>query len=84
VLFFEWREVPEEAKPEFWRLRKRYQGTWLEVLRRCQAAGRLRCDAQAASLILHGALRNALTWYSPNGRYTPDQFGDILARLVLT
>jgi AcrR family transcriptional regulator len=83
VLFFEWRQVPEDAKPEFWRLRRRYQHSWMMVLERCRAAGRLRCEPQAASLILHGALRNALTWYSPQGRYNAEEFGEILARLVL-
>lgn len=83
VLFFEWREVPEAAREEFWRLRKRYQKSWLGVLQRCQASGRLRCEAHAASLILHGALRNAMTWYSPTGKYTAEEFGNILTHLVL-
>ena len=83
VLFFEWRGLSEPAKASLRRLRKRYQQTWTYVLQRCAAAGRLRCEEQAASLILHGALRNAMTWYSPRGRYTPEQFGEILAHLVL-
>lgn len=83
VLFFEWREVPEATKPEFTRLRKRYRRSWLDVLERCQAEGKLRCEPDAARLILHGALRNAMIWYVPSGRYSTEEFGDILARLIL-
>lgn len=83
VLFFEWREVPEAIKPEFTRLRKRYRRTWLGVLERCQAEGKLRCEPDAAILVLHGALGNVMTWYTPSGRYSTEEFGDILARLVL-
>jgi TetR/AcrR family transcriptional regulator, cholesterol catabolism regulator len=83
VLFFEWREVPQDARAEFGRLRKRYQRSWMSVLERCYAEGKLRCEPQAASLILHGALRNALTWYSSAGRYSAEEFGEILSRLVL-
>jgi AcrR family transcriptional regulator len=83
VLFFEWREVPRSARPEFGRLRKRYQRSWLSVLEKCHAAGLLRCEPQAASLILHGALRNAMVWFSPGGRYSAEQFGDILAGLIM-
>jgi AcrR family transcriptional regulator len=83
VLFFEWREVPDAAKAEFTRLRKRYQRTWLAVLERCQAEGSLRCEPDAASLILHGALSNAMTWFAPSGRYSTEEFGDILMRLML-
>ena len=83
VLFFEWREVPEEIKPEFTRLRKRYHRSWLDVLDCCHAERRLRCEPDAASLILHGALSSAMTWYVPSGRYSTEEFGDILAHLVL-
>lgn len=82
VLFFEWREVPEAIRPEFTLLRKRYRRTWLDVLERCQAEGRLRCEPDAAVLILHGALRNAMTWYAPSGRYSTEEFADILAHLA--
>ena len=83
VLFFEWREVPQADRAEFWQLRKRYKRSWMQVLAQCEAAGRLRCETHAASLILHGALRNAMTWYSPTGRYSAEEFGEILIRLVV-
>lgn len=83
VLLFEWRMVPEGDKPEFQRMRKRYHGLWIKVLEQCDATGQLRCDPHAASLILHSAARDALTWYVPGGRYSTDEFGDILTRLVL-
>lgn len=83
VLYFEWREVPEAIKPEFTRLRKRYHRLWRDVLKRCQAGGSLRCQPDAAALILHGALSSSMTWYAPSGRYGTEEFGDILARLIL-
>lgn len=82
VLFFEWREVPQSIRPEFTLLRKRYRRTWLDVLGRCQAEGRLRCEPDAAVLILHGALRNSMTWFAPSGRYSTEEFADILAHLA--
>ena len=83
VLFFEWREVPPALRSEFTVLRKRYRRSWLEVLRSCQAQGLLRCEPDAAALILHGALSNAMTWFTPAGRYSAKAYGDILAHLVL-
>lgn len=83
VLFFEWRDVPEAAKPEFTRLRKRYQRSWMQVLNACHANGQLRCAPEAAEHIMHGALRGAMTWFKPTGRYSTDEFGDILTKLVL-
>jgi AcrR family transcriptional regulator len=83
VLFFEWRDVPEAAKPELTRLRKRYQRSWAQVLEACHANGQLRCPPDVAQLILHGALRGTMTWFRPTGRYSTDEFGDILTGLVL-
>lgn len=83
VLFMEWREVPEAARPEFTMLRRRYARIWHEVLDQCRCAGRLRCEPLAASHVLHGAIMGAMTWFKPSGRYTVAQYGDILARLVL-
>lgn len=83
VLYFEWREVPEAIKPEFTRLRKRYHRLWLDALGGCHTEGKLRCEPNAASLILHGALSSAMTWYMPSGRYSTEEFGDVLAHLIL-
>lgn len=82
VLFFEWREVSQAIRPEFTALRKRYRRSWLDVLERCQAEGRLRCEPDAAVLILQGALRNAMTWFAPSGRYSTKEFADILAHFA--
>lgn len=82
VLFFEWRDAPEAAKPELTRMQKRYNRSWRQAAQACHAAGLLRCEPEAAVLILQGALRGAMTWFKPSGRYTMEQFGDILAALV--
>lgn len=83
VLFIEWREVPEAAKPEFTMLRRRYARIWREVLDDCHRQGLLRCEPAAASHVLHGAINGAMTWFKPSGRYSMEQYGDILAGLVL-
>lgn len=83
VLYFDWREAPEAAKPELNRYRKRYQQCWLQALEGCVAVGKLRCEPTAANHIIHGALRGVMTWFKPGGRYTVEEFGDILLHLVL-
>ncbi|NEX63734.1 TetR/AcrR family transcriptional regulator [Noviherbaspirillum galbum] len=82
VLFFEWRDLPEAAKPELTRLQKRYNRSWRQAAEACHAAGLLRCEPDAAVLILHGSVRGAMTWFRPGGRYSTDEFGDILTALV--
>lgn len=83
VLLSEWRDVPQHAKPELDRLRKRYQRCWRDALAACQAEGRLRCPPVAAERILHGALRGAITWFSAAGPYSLEEFGNTLAHLLL-
>ena len=83
VLFMEWREVPETARPEFTMLRSRYARIWRSVLEDCEREGLLRCEPAAASHVLHGAIQGAMTWFKSSGRYSVEQYGDILAGLVL-
>lgn len=83
VLFFEWRDVPDFAKAEFTHMRKRYQRCWVRALEGCYADGQLRCTPTAAERILRGTLGSTMTWFKPNGRYSADEFGDIVTRLLL-
>lgn len=83
VLLLEWREVPETGKGEFTMLYRRYSRTWRTVLVACKEAGVLRCEPAAAVHILHGAILRTMAWFKPSGRYTLEEFGDILVRLVL-
>lgn len=83
VLFMEWREVPEPARPEFTMLHRRYGRVWRAVLEECGRQGLLRCEPAAALHVLHGAITGAMTWFKPSGRYSIAQYGDILAGLVL-
>ena len=83
VLFMEWREVPEAARPEFTMLRRRYARIWRAVLDDCEREALLRCEPVAASHVVHGAIMGAMTWFKPSGRYSVAQYGEILAGLVL-
>jgi len=82
VLVFEWREVPESAKPEFTRLRVRYRTIWVNVLKQYGEVVPLRIPVDAAAQILHGALMGAMTWFRPSGRYTTQELRDMLVKLV--
>lgn len=82
VLFLEWREVPDPAKPEYTLLHRRYARTWRGVLDACAEAGELRCEPAAALHVLHGAIVGAMTWFKPGGRYSLDEYADILLGLV--
>lgn len=82
VLVFEWREVPETAKPEFARLHKRYHDLWIDVLEDYSESVPLRVPLDAAARILHGALMGAMTWFKASGRYSAQEFRDMLIKLV--
>jgi AcrR family transcriptional regulator len=82
VLVFEWREVSESAKPEFTRLRKRYHSIWMDVLEQYGEVVPMRIPADAAARILHGALMGAMTWFRTSGRYSAQEFRDMLVKLI--
>jgi len=84
VLFFEWREVPKLVKPEFTMLHKRYRRTWRVVLDACVRDGLLRCHPDAAAHVLHGAIMGSMTWFKSSGRYSLEEYGEILLGLVQT
>lgn len=82
VLVFEWREVPQSAKSEFTSLRKRYEGLWIDALEEYGKVVPLRVPPEAASRILHGALMGAMTWFRPSGRYSAQQYRDMLMKIL--
>lgn len=82
VLVFEWREVPESARPELTRLRSRYDRIWLDVLEQYGNVLPMRIPADAAARILHGALMGAMTWFRPSGRYSAQEFRDMLLKML--
>lgn len=82
VLFFEWREVPKLARPELTALRRRYRRTWRAVLDACARDGSLRCQPDAAVHVLHGAIMGAMNWFKPSGRYSLEEYGDILVTMM--
>ena len=83
VLYSEWREVPEAARPEFMALRKIYRDFWRRALNACHAQARLRCEPNAAELIIHASIIGMMRWYDPAGQFGLKQFGDILTGLVV-
>ena len=79
----EWRDVPASAQPELRMLRQRYFGLVRSVLDACAAEGRLRIAPDAALKVLNSATTGSVTWFRQDGRYSVDEFTDILLRLVL-
>lgn len=82
VLVFEWREVPDSAKAEFSHLRMRYHGIWMNVLEQYGKTIPLRIPVDAAARILHGALMGGMTWFRSSGRYSAQEFRDMLIKII--
>ncbi|APA90569.1 TetR/AcrR family transcriptional regulator (plasmid) [Paraburkholderia sprentiae WSM5005] len=83
VLYFDWRDAPPSALQELKRYRARYRDSWIRTLHACHESGLLRCDPVIAEQVIFGSLRHAMTWLKPGGKYTTEDFGDALVRLVL-
>lgn len=83
VLYFSWREAPESTWPEFNAHLRRYQRCWSAAFEACAVLGLLRCDAEIAERIIDGALRGVMTWFRKDGRFTTEEFGDILTQLFM-
>lgn len=81
VLYFDWRGVSAKHLPELIQLRKRYFGSWAEVVRQCHEAGQLKGDPAISVRIVEGTLRSMMSWYRPDGRYDPHEMAD---QIVLT
>lgn len=81
VLYFDWRAVAPQHLPELIELRKRYFGSWAEVVRQCHEAGHLKGDPAISVRIIEGTMRGMMSWYRPDGRYSPDEVTD---QIILT
>jgi len=84
ALISEWRDVPASVQPEMRGLRQRYAGLFGGVLDACHAQGRLRTTPDAASKVLHGVNMSAVSWFRQSGRYSVNEFADIVTSLLLT
>lgn len=84
VLLFEWRSLRGEAREEMIKLRDRYEALWGAMLRSLAGIGVLRedVDQDLLRLIGLGALNWVATWFREDGRYSLEEIGDFVWRVI--
>ena len=84
VLLFEWRSLRGEARAEMIELRDRYEALWGAMLRSLADIGVLRedVDQDLLRLIGLGALNWVATWFREDGRYSLEEIGDFVWRVI--
>ena len=84
VLLFEWRSLRGGARVEMIELRDRYEALWGAVLKSLSDQGVLRedVDLDLLRLIGLGAINWVATWFREDGRYSLEEIGDFVWRII--
>lgn len=84
VLLFEWRSLRGEARREMIKLRDRYESLWAAMLKLLAEKGVIRndMDLELLRLIGLGALNWVATWFREDGRYSLEDIGDFVWRMI--
>ncbi|MES3040691.1 MAG: TetR/AcrR family transcriptional regulator [Pseudomonadota bacterium] len=84
VLLFEWRALRGDARKEMIELRDRYEALWAAMLTLLAQHGVIRkeVDLDLLRLIGLGALNWVATWFDEEGRYTLEDIGDFIWRVI--
>jgi AcrR family transcriptional regulator len=84
VLLFEWRSLRGEAREEMIKLRDRYEMLWAAMLKSLAEKGVIRkdLDLDLLRLIGLGALNWVATWFRDNGRYSLEEVGGFVWRVI--
>jgi len=84
VLLFEWRSLRGEARREMIKLRDRYESLWAAMLKLLAEQGVIRkdMDLELLRLIGLGALNWVATWFRQEGRYSLEDIGDFVWRMI--
>lgn len=84
VLLFEWRSLRGEARREMIKLRDRYELLWAAMLKLLAEQGVIRkdMDLELLRLIGLGALNWVATWFREEGRYSLEDIGDFVWRMI--
>jgi AcrR family transcriptional regulator len=84
VLLFEWRSLRGEARAEMIKLRDRYESLWAGMLKALSEKGVIRedVDLDLLRLIGLGALNWVATWFREDGRYSLEEIGDFVWRMI--
>ena len=84
VLLFEWRSLRGSARREMIKLRDRYESLWAAMLKLLAEQGVIRkdMDLELLRLIGLGALNWVATWFREEGRYSLEDIGDFVWRMI--
>ena len=84
VLLFEWRSLRGSARREMIKLRDRYESLWAAMLKLLAEQGVIRkdMDLELLRLIGLGALNWVATWFREAGRYSLEDIGDFVWRMI--
>lgn len=84
VLLFEWRSLRGGARREMIKLRDRYESLWAAMLKLLAEQGVIRkdVDLELLRLIGLGALNWVATWFREEGRYSLEDIGDFVWRMI--
>lgn len=86
VLLFEWRSLRGAAREEMITLRDRYEVLWAAMLESLVDQGVIRkdLDLDLLRLIGLGALNWVATWFREGGRYSLEEIGTFVWRVIKT
>lgn len=84
VLLLEYRSLEPELRARHIRRRDDFERLWRDLIQEGIDDGSFNCKdpAMAVSALL-GVLNWTVTWYRPNGKYTPEQIADQYADMFL-
>ena len=85
VVFHQWRFLSPEYLPEAIERRRRYETCFVEVIEEGVKTGLIRSDLnhRIAVLSILGAMNWTPEWFSPDGRLSAAEVGDLMANTLL-
>ena len=85
VVFHQWRFLGPDNLPLAIERRRRYESCFVEVVEQGMADGSLKpaLNARIAVLTILGALNWTPEWFSPDGRLSPAEVGELMAGTLL-
>jgi AcrR family transcriptional regulator len=84
VLLLEHRSLDDKARASHIRRRDRFESLWRAIIQRGIERGEFRPqDPRLATFALLGVLNWTITWFKPEGEFSPEQIADLYADLFL-
>jgi AcrR family transcriptional regulator len=84
VLLLEHRSLADAARASHIRRRDRFESLWRSIIQRGIEVGEFRPqDPRLTTFALLGVLNWTITWYRPDGEFSPGQVADLYADLFL-